>query len=110
MDQQPPRQPYPDGDGPRDPDRTTGPDQAGRAAGPTAGRAARHEDVALGLGGTESSEPGTGMLDAAADESPNRAEGGSGLEHGNASLGSNANAATRVDSFNVPTSEDREPR
>jgi hypothetical protein len=94
------RQPaYPNGDGPRDPDRSTGPDQAGRAAAPTAGHAANHEDAALGLGGTDAERPGT---ESREDERALREEGGSGLELGAQSLGSQSNAARRVDAFNVP--------
>jgi hypothetical protein len=83
---------YPDGDGPRDPDRSTGPDQAGRATEPTAGHGANTEDAALGLAGAPQRD----------DEQALREEGGSGLELGESSLGSQANAARRVDAFNVP--------
>ena len=100
MSAETPRRPYPPGEGPRDPDRSTGPDQAGIAAGPTAGHAANNEDAALGLGGTPAGEPG--MTDPMPDESPHRPEGGSGLELGGASLGSSNNSARRVDEFNVP--------
>ena len=98
-----PRRPYPPGEEPRDPDRSTGPDQAGIAAGPTAGHAANNDDAALGLGGTPAGEPG--MDDTLADESPHRPEGGSGLELGGASQGSSNTAARRVDEFNVPRND-----
>jgi hypothetical protein len=98
-----PRRPYPPGEEPRDPDRSTGPDQAGIAAGPTAGHAANNDDAALGLGGTPAGEPG--MEGPRGDESPHRPEGGSGLELGSASLGSSGNSARRVDEFNVPTQD-----
>jgi hypothetical protein len=103
MSAQSSRRPHPQGDGPRDPDRSTGPDQAGIAAGPTAGHAANNEDAALGLGGTPAGEPG--MDEAMPDETPHRPEGGSGLELGGQSLGSSGNAARRVDEFNVPRNE-----
>jgi hypothetical protein len=99
MDDRSQRTPYPAGEGPRDPDRSTGPDQAGRAAGPTAGHAANNEDAALGLGGTPAGEP---AREIQPDESAMREEGGSGLELGAQSLGSESNAARRVDTFNVP--------
>ncbi|MGZ8377657.1 MAG: hypothetical protein ACXWZS_15735 [Gemmatirosa sp.] len=104
MDDRSTRTPHPAGDGPRDPDRSTGPDQAGKAAGPTAGRAVNQEDAALGLGGTPGGEPAL-ELDPPED-APLRAEGGTGLELGDQSLGSSGNAARRVDAFNTPAPGD----
>jgi hypothetical protein len=100
---------YPAGDGPRDPDRTTGPDQAGKAAGPTAGRAAKNDDAALGLGGTDATRLPTD-LHAQGEEDALSEAGGTGLERGNASLGSSSNAALPVDTFNVPGRDDPDRR
>ncbi len=104
-----PRPGYPAGDGPRDPDRSTGPDQAGRAAGPTAGHGSRNDDAELGLGGTGFDTPPTEMA-AGGNQDPVDPAGETGLEIGNSTLGSSTNAAERVDTFNVPPSDDREPR
>ncbi|MDF1504915.1 hypothetical protein [Roseisolibacter sp. H3M3-2] len=76
----------------RDPDRSTGPDEAGKAAGPTAGHAVHNEDAALGLAGAPERD----------DERAMREEGEAGLELGAQSLGSQSNAARRVEAFNVP--------
>ena len=101
MDAQPPRRPYPAGEEPRDPDRSTGPDQGGRGTAPTAGHGSRAEDAAPGLGGALGGEP-RGDQAPRGDESALRAEGETGREVGNATLGSSRNAAERVDVFNVP--------
>ena len=62
-------------------------DQASKAAGPTAGRAASPStDDALGLAGAP---------DRSNDDAP-----ATGLETGNVTLGSSTNAAQRPDGFN----------
>ena len=81
--------------------RSTGPDQAGRGTAPTAGHDSRHEDAALGLGGTPHDAAPTDIAPRG-DERALREEGETGLEIGEATLGSSANAAERVDTFNVP--------
>lgn len=103
MDDRPERTQYPAGEDAHAPDRSTGPEQARQAAGPTAGRAANHEDAALGLGGTPGGEP---ALELDPPEDALRADGGSGLELGDQSLGSERNAARRVDAFNSPAPGD----
>jgi hypothetical protein len=70
-------------------------DQAGKAAGPTAGRAGgQSSDDAIGLAGA-SVERGTDEGGAAAG----------GVEGGNATRGSSTNAAVRPDTFNTPESQ-----
>jgi len=77
--------------------------KAGRLAGQGAGGSDTSE---LGLGGTAA---GAGYTAGGADL-PDIDESerlGSGLETGDASRGSENNAASRVDTFNVPRSDDQ---
>ena len=81
----------------QDTDTNVGRGDPGSDVGPTSGRAASPStDDALGLGGApeESREE---REDPAGDY-------GSGLETGEASRGSSANAAQRMDRFNTPDS------
>ena len=74
-----------------------GDDRAGKAAGPTAGRAGGHStDEGLALGGAS--------LSGGTDEGGTAA---GGVEHGEATRGSEASAATRPDGLNAPESHRR---
>ena len=80
----------------------------GADTGPTAGHAGGlSEDQAIGLGGTLDPD----ALTAARGQREDAGGGfGTGLETGNASRGSPTNAATRVDTFNVPGEAPGRPR
>ena len=78
--------------------------KAGRLAGQGGGGSDTSE---LGLGGTGT---GAGFTAGAASDLPEIDETerlGTGLETGGAALGSENNSATRVDTFNVPRSDDQ---
>jgi hypothetical protein len=73
------------------------------AVGPTAGHAAAPStDEGVALGGTRAGAGETGFPDDATRRDDAGGDYGSGLETGASTLGSQSNAAARVDTFNVP--------
>jgi hypothetical protein len=89
----------------QDRDTSVGRDRAGQAKDPSAGHAAPPSaDYSIGLAGAHGAVDEGGPANSPERPDP-RDVPATGIETGNASLGSSTNAAVRPDEFNTPANQ-----